>query len=418
MEFERQFRIAIKEDNVDAALQLLNDPVELDANTVVDLLHLVVQGNHACVVERLVEMHPESINARSQCETVALHCAAQFGKTEIVKLLVRLGSQSLNDYVNPQFDTETVLHLAAKNGHTETVETLVQLGCTHLDTLGMSEKTPFYKAIEHGHLNTAKTILRLGSQALDISSSSGDTPLHVAASNGDEPAVQFILDSGSKAVKRRNAYSQVPIYAAARAGSISIVKILLERSNGHIANTVDGWTLLHSAVLSNHTPMIEFLLEHCYVDVNARTREDVTPFFTAATACREEALITLLRFDSNVHRCSRKITRFTADEDDNDSTTTQLTPLEFVCFTQRRPSIARFLLCLTPIDVSEFPNVPEKSMDRLLALQSDITEEERDNVRFPIYFAESLVIRLLRVNTILDNGKRRSLRLRRSTIAN
>ena len=418
MEFERQFRIAIKEDNVDAALQLLNDPVELDANTAVDLLHLVVQSNHACIVERLVEMHPESIDARSQCETVALHCAAQFGKTEIVKLLVRLGSQSLNDYVNPQFDTETVLHLAARNGHTETVETLVQLGCTHLDTRGMSEKTPFYKAIEHGYLNTAKTILRLGSQALDVSSSSGDTPLHVAASNGDEPAVQFILDSGSKAVKRRNACSQVPLYVAVRAGSVSITKILLERSNGRVANTVDGWTLLHSAVLSNHAPMIEFVLEHCHVDVNARTREDSTPFYTAAAIGKEEAMTTLLRFDSNVHRCTRKIIHFTADEDDDNSTTYRYTPLEFVFFTQRRLSIARFLLCLEPIDVSEFPNVPEKSMDKLLDLQSKITEEERDNVRFPIYFAESLVLRLLRVNTMLDNGNRRSLRFRRSTTTN
>lgn len=416
MEAERQFRIALSENNVDTALQLLNELTELEGCTAVDLLHLAAQQGHACIVERMIEIHPESIDTRSPCEKLALHCAAECGQTEIVKLLARLGSQSLNSYVSSQCDTETVMHLVAKNGHTETLEMLVQLGCTHLDTPGMSNKTPFYKAIESGHLDTARTIIRLGSQALDVPASSGSTPLHVAAANADEPAVQFILDSGSKAFKHRNFYSEVPLYQAVRSGSMSIVKILLKCSNDRIANTDKGWTPLHSAAAGDHVPMIEFLLENRYVDVHARNYEGVTPFFTAVIAGKEEAMITLLRFDSSVLQCTRQTVYSTTDE--GDATTRRYTPLEFVFTIQRIIPLARYLLCLEPIDASKPSNVSQKHRDRLLALQSKITEEERHEVRFPIYFAESLVLRLLRANAIIDNGARRFPRRRRSTATN
>lgn len=97
--------------------------------------------------------------------------------------------------VNPQNnDNETALHCAAQYGHTEVVKALLE-ELTDPTMRNNKFETPLDLAALYGRLEVVKMLLSAHPNLLSCSTRK-HTPLHLAARNGHKAVVQVLLDAG------------------------------------------------------------------------------------------------------------------------------------------------------------------------------------------------------------------------------
>ncbi|XP_035665705.1 death-associated protein kinase 1-like [Branchiostoma floridae] len=104
-------------------------------------------------LDRLLEEELESVK---NGET-ALHWASRNGNTEMVKLLVQLGT----DVEAKDKDGETALHVASMKRNTEMVKLLVQLGA-NVEAKNMDGRTALHVASGNGNTEMVKLLIQLG----------------------------------------------------------------------------------------------------------------------------------------------------------------------------------------------------------------------------------------------------------------
>lgn len=97
--------------------------------------------------------------------------------------------------VHPQNnDNETALHCAAQYGHTEVVKALLE-ELTDPTMRNNKFETPLDLAALYGRLEVVKMLLSAHPNLLSCSTRK-HTPLHLAARNGHKAVVQVLLDAG------------------------------------------------------------------------------------------------------------------------------------------------------------------------------------------------------------------------------
>jgi ankyrin repeat protein len=120
--------------------------------------------------------------------------------------------------------------------------------------------------------------------------------------------VQKAYELLQKILKIKNDWT--PLHAAARSGYAEAVKILLDNGEDFLARN-DHDTVLHQAVHSNNTEIIELILTkikekfdkdeaEMYVHINAQDTEGDTPLMWAAEIGRIDAAKTLLKYGADV----------------------------------------------------------------------------------------------------------------------
>lgn len=122
--------------------------------------------------------------------------------------------------VNPQNnDNETALHCAAQYGHTEVVKALLE-ELTDPTMRNNKFETPLDLAALYGRLEVVKMLLSAHPNLLSCSTRK-HTPLHLAARNGHKAVVQVLLDAGMDSnyqVARR-----APLLAQADAAGLCVL---------------------------------------------------------------------------------------------------------------------------------------------------------------------------------------------------
>ncbi|MFT7812925.1 ankyrin repeat and SAM domain-containing protein 1A-like isoform X1 [Arapaima gigas] len=129
------------------------------------------------------------INAKNNDNETPLHCAAQYGHTEVVRLLL----EELTDPTLRNSKLETPLDLAALYGRLEVVKLLL---AAHPNLLSCNTKkhTPLHLAARNGHLAVVEVLLDAG---MDINyETEKGSALHEAALFGKTEVVQKLLGSG------------------------------------------------------------------------------------------------------------------------------------------------------------------------------------------------------------------------------
>nr|XP_046221573.1 ankyrin repeat and SAM domain-containing protein 1A-like isoform X4 [Oncorhynchus gorbuscha] len=129
------------------------------------------------------------INAKNNDNETPLHCAAQYGHTQVVRLLL----EELTDPTMRNNKFETPLDLAALYGRLEVVKLLLT---AHPNLLSCNTKkhTPLHLASRNGHLAVVEVLLAAG---MDINyETEKGSALHEAALFGKTDVVQKLLRAG------------------------------------------------------------------------------------------------------------------------------------------------------------------------------------------------------------------------------
>ncbi|XP_061699803.1 ankyrin repeat and SAM domain-containing protein 1A-like isoform X4 [Syngnathoides biaculeatus] len=129
------------------------------------------------------------INAKNNDNETPLHCAAQYGHSQVVCLLL----EELTDPTMRNNKFETPLDLAALYGRLEVVKLLLS---AHPNLLSCNTKkhTPLHLASRNGHLSVVEVLLDAG---MDINyETEKGSALHEAALFGKTDVVQKLLSAG------------------------------------------------------------------------------------------------------------------------------------------------------------------------------------------------------------------------------
>ncbi|XP_075439543.1 ankyrin repeat and SAM domain-containing protein 1A-like, partial [Ascaphus truei] len=173
-------------------------------------LHHASLNGHKEVVEVL--LRNEAVTNSADCKgCFPLHLAAWKGDAHIVRLLIHHGPSHakvneqnvpevkkygpFHPYVNAKNnDNETALHCAAQYGHTEVVRVLLE-ELTDPTMRNHKMETPLDLAALYGRLEVVKLLINAHPNLLSCCYTRKHTPLHLAARNGHRTVVRVLLDA-------------------------------------------------------------------------------------------------------------------------------------------------------------------------------------------------------------------------------
>jgi ankyrin repeat protein len=268
---------------------------------------------------------------------VPLHFAAYFGRADLVRRWITLGSER-----NPRDrDGNTPLHFAAKQGKVDVVEVLLEAGAdpNPSDKFG---DTPLHNAVfigsfpvvrallaggadpnRHGYLgwtslHVAASEDRFSAEAFDMirllvengasvteASEEGFHPIHYSALLGSTEACAYFLNQGEVIDPAPDNHS--PLNQATRAGHLETVVLLVDR--GADVNRPDamGLSPLQEAILAHRdrpergTSLIMFLLERG-ANTESTTGERRPPLHQAVADEQQDVVQVLIDHGADVNR--------------------------------------------------------------------------------------------------------------------
>ncbi|XP_058162583.1 ankyrin repeat and SAM domain-containing protein 1A isoform X3 [Dasypus novemcinctus] len=238
-------------------------------------LHHAALNGHKDVVEVL--LRNDALTNVADCKgCYPLHLAAWKGDAQIVRLLIHQGPSHTR--VNEQNnDNETALHCAAQYGHTEVVKVLLE-ELTDPTMRNNKFETPLDLAALYGRLEVVKMLLNAHPNLLSCNTKK-HTPLHLAARNGHKAVVQVLLDAGMDSNYQTEKGSA--LHEAALFGKTDVVQILL--AAGIDVNIKDnrGLTALDTVqeLPSQKSQQIAALIEDHVIGKRSAKDVDKTPTF-------------------------------------------------------------------------------------------------------------------------------------------
>ncbi|XP_060742343.1 ankyrin repeat and sterile alpha motif domain-containing protein 1B isoform X2 [Tachysurus vachellii] len=185
-------------------------------------LHHAALNGHRDVVLKLLQCEA-STNVPDNKGCFPLHLAAWRGDVDIVRILMHHGPSHCR--VNEQnHEKETALHCAAQYGHSEVVCVLLQ-ELTDPSMRNRRGETPLDLAALYGRLQVVRMLLNAHPNLMSLNMRQ-HTPLHLAARNGHHATVQVLLESGMDVNTETEKGSA--LHEAALYGKMDVVRLLLD----------------------------------------------------------------------------------------------------------------------------------------------------------------------------------------------
>ncbi|XP_030887900.1 ankyrin repeat and SAM domain-containing protein 1A isoform X4 [Leptonychotes weddellii] len=245
-------------------------------------LHHAALNGHKDVVEVLLR-NDALTNVADSKGCYPLHLAAWKGDAQIVRLLIHQGPSHtrvneqnaleikefkkygpFDPYINAKNnDNETALHCAAQYGHTEVVKVLLE-ELTDPTMRNNKFETPLDLAALYGRLEVVKMLLNAHPNLLSCNTKK-HTPLHLAARNGHKAVVQVLLDAGMD-----SNYQPRRTWVTVLMTCCSALSFAFQTEKG---------SALHEAALFGKTDVVQILLA-AGIDVNIKDNRGLTALDT------------------------------------------------------------------------------------------------------------------------------------------
>ena len=244
------------------ATQWINEqlqPVNKDPNQLIRKIckgEIIIPGDmvKTTVFTILIESGAK-LEAKDNNGSTAIHIAAYYGQTEIVKALIDLGAK-LEATIRSK---NTALHFAALKGHTETVKALIERGAK-LEATTRVKSTALHYAALKGHTETVKALIAAKAN-LEAKDNKGATALLCAAFCGHIETVKALIERGAK-LEAKNNEKLTALQLAVINKHSETVQALIERGANVDAKNNYGSTALKIAINSDYQDIV-CVLEEC-----------------------------------------------------------------------------------------------------------------------------------------------------------
>jgi len=219
----------------------------------------------------LLESKGVIVNDLDKVKTTPLMIAAQFGRVENIKVLLKHGAESALSLKNK--NQMGAIHYAAMNGHTEAVKLLIESGVKP-NMAGRDRMSPLSFAATYGHLETAEAIVELKGRIVSKDKFKR-SPLTMAVRNGHAKVANFILRHGAL-FDEPDSSGNAPLHYACGYGWIQCIDMLIQA--GADVNFKNDWkiTPLGIAMLKGNFGCVRRMLENPDVDVNCKDEKGRT----------------------------------------------------------------------------------------------------------------------------------------------
>ena len=266
------------------------------------------------LVERLLYLHPQDLDAEGGVCGTPLGAALHKGHLDIALFLLEHGASGEKRGKAGQ----TGLYIASSRGYAEIVRTLIYRGanlnaeCNDWDEESNEvERSPLHATSSNGRLGVARVLLEYGAN-VNHPDSGGRSALHIASRCSTDDFVRLLLNQGANP-SALDGSNETALHYASFDGGPGTVRLLLDHGldvnarskcgwnpfhDGPDDVESEGWTPLHYAATGRSVEVVQLLLDHG-ADVNARDNCHWTALHLAACHGFFDVVNTLLGRGAN-----------------------------------------------------------------------------------------------------------------------
>lgn len=214
----------------------------------------------------ILDSEKTDIDAATAIGTTALIRAASSGHVDLAKFLMSRGADPMkaNWY-------GTALHCAAEAGQCESIRLLLN-GGMNIDSRDSFGRTPLHCASDQLHVLAMELLLDLGADP-NARDNAGGMLIHDAAQTGNERIMRRLLRDERVDISATTNIGRTVLHCAAIEGRANVVRMLLDVGAEIDARDDDGRTALHLAAEWGRPEVVRLLLE-AEANVNTRTEDD------------------------------------------------------------------------------------------------------------------------------------------------